>query len=383
MKRNTKKLNFSSKKKIKIVIFISDVGFGHMARERAIIYEIFKTIKKAEVTIVNSSVIELVKQEFKKKCKYIVLNNNIILSKTKWGILSLPQTKKNFEKWKKNYNNNLIKLEKILKDFDLIISDFVPEAFELGERLNIPSYGICHYTWSWFMKAIGINKELVLKTKTMESKARNLFFPPFVPHGSVTSVKKDKIINVSFIVNQNINKNLKKKSAKKIILLMDSGTKLLSLQISKTLKEISKIDKYIFYIGTSSLNKEDVRFISKQKNMVPITGIKQMYREINNVDYVIARAGFNTLSECIMYKKPTLFIDEFNNPEINENIRHIKKIKLGALFSARDWGKNFNQRLNRFVRKEKNDILKNINNFQFNSDGEKQIIKYIKKDLKI
>ena len=45
----------------------------------------------------------------------------------------------------------------------------------------------------------------------------------------------------------------------------------------------------------------------------------------------------------------------------NENIRHIKKLKLGALFLARDWGKNFNQRLNRFVSIEKNDILIKLN----------------------
>ena len=63
-----------------------------------------------------------------------------------------------------------------------------------------------------------------------------------------------------------------------------------------------------------------------------------MYSEINNVDYVVARAGFNTLSECIIFK-PTLFVDEDNNPEINENIKYIKKFKLGSIFSSNDWKK--------------------------------------------
>ena len=32
---------------------------------------------------------------------------------------------------------------------DFIISDFVPEAFELAKILKIKSYGVCHFTWDW------------------------------------------------------------------------------------------------------------------------------------------------------------------------------------------------------------------------------------------
>ena len=62
-----KKLKKSSRKKIKLAIFISDVGFGHMARQRKIIYEFFKQIKNIEITIINSSVIKLIKEEFKEE----------------------------------------------------------------------------------------------------------------------------------------------------------------------------------------------------------------------------------------------------------------------------------------------------------------------------
>ena len=371
------------KKKIKIAIFISDVGFGHMARERAIIKTIFKKIKKAEITIINSSVIGILKQEFKEKCLYINLNNNIKLFKTKLGTLDAKITKKNFYRWLKNKNINILKLEKKLEDYDIIISDFVPEAFELGKKLNIPAYGICHYTWSWFMKSLGMKKEQVLMAKNMEKKARKIFFPPFVPRGSVVNFKKDQINNVNFIINQNPSENSKNKSFKKKILLMDSGTKLLSYQISKTLKEISKMDEFIFYIGTSSLKKKDIKFIIKQKNMMPIRGNKQMYKEINNVDYVIARAGFNTLSECIIYKKPTLFVDEINNPEINENIRYIKNLKLGSLFDYKDWGKNFRFRLNSFIYKESEIINKKLKKFTFDYNGDNEIVNFIKKDLNL
>ena len=376
-----KKLKKSSRKKIKLAIFISDVGFGHMARQRKIIYEFFKQIKNIEITIINSSVIKLIKEEFKERCNYLNLNNNIKLYKTKLGKLDILKTRKSFKNWRVRKEKNILLLQKILKNFNFIISDFVPEAFELAEKLNIPSYGICHYTWSWFMGEIGVHEGQVAHMNEIEKKARKIFFPPFVPQGSIKDFKKEKILNVNFIVNQSINNKIKSIKSKKVILIMDSGTKILSNQISKTLYEISNLDNYFFYIGTTSLKKKDINFLLKQKNIIPIEGLKNVYSEINNVDYVVARAGFNTLSECIIFKKPTLFVDEDNNPEINENIKYIKKFKLGSIFSSNDWKKEFPKRLNKFVKYEAKLIQKKLRMFTTKYNGDKQIINYIKKDL--
>ena len=54
-------------------------------------------------------------------------------------------------KWRKSN----LSIRQLLKfrdklNFDLIISDLVPEAFKLAKLLNIPSYGIARFAWDWF-----------------------------------------------------------------------------------------------------------------------------------------------------------------------------------------------------------------------------------------
>ena len=57
-------------KKVKVAIFISDVGFGHMVRQREIIRQLFKSFKNLEITVINFEHIEILKENFGKKINY-------------------------------------------------------------------------------------------------------------------------------------------------------------------------------------------------------------------------------------------------------------------------------------------------------------------------
>ena len=45
-----------------------------------------------------------------------------------------------------------------------------------------------------------------------------------------------------------------------------------------------------------------------------------MHRLIEYVDFLVARGGFNTVTEILIFKKPALLIEEKNNPEIDKNL---------------------------------------------------------------
>ena len=62
IKKQKKKLKI-----IKFVIFISDVGYGHMVRQRCIIKEIEKQFKNFEILIINHSNLEIIEETFKEK----------------------------------------------------------------------------------------------------------------------------------------------------------------------------------------------------------------------------------------------------------------------------------------------------------------------------
>ena len=158
---------------------------------------------------------------------------------------------------------------------------------------------------------------------------------------------------------------------------MDNGTKTLSSLISKSLKYLSKSKKFIFYIGTSTLKKNDIKYISKQKNLIPISDLNSIYEQIQKADYVIARGGFNTLTECLMFKKPSILSNEKNNPEVDENLKYFSELGFCSKLKNNHWGKGLLKRLDFFVTHESLNIKKNLNKKFFFFNGSDQILKYI------
>ena len=64
------------KKNINCAIFISDVGFGHMVRQRQIIFELKKKIKNINITIFHQKNLNVIKKTFGTKVNYINNFNN-------------------------------------------------------------------------------------------------------------------------------------------------------------------------------------------------------------------------------------------------------------------------------------------------------------------
>ena len=141
------------KKKInKVGIFISDEGFGHSVRQRVIINNLLLYNPKIKITIFNSKRLLFLKQYFGNKLKYKFYPHTLFTVKKKSGELNLDETSKILFRWQKKSSLSIRKLLKNKKElnFDLIISDLVPEAFNLAKILNIPAYGIARFSWDWF-----------------------------------------------------------------------------------------------------------------------------------------------------------------------------------------------------------------------------------------
>ena len=94
-----------------IVFFLSDEGYGHMIRQRAIIQEFLKSKSKYNISVVTESRINELKEFFLDKINYFKLHN-LIETKKKDGALDLKSTKKMFKNWyikEKNWTNKIIK----------------------------------------------------------------------------------------------------------------------------------------------------------------------------------------------------------------------------------------------------------------------------------
>ena len=378
-KKQKKKL-----KKTKVAIFISDVGFGHMVRQREIIRQLLKKIKNVEITLVNGLQIEILKETFDDKVRYIKRFNNIELLKTKEGYFGREKSIKTLDIWNKNLRSDFIFFKKNFKSFDFIISDFVPQVFYYSKKLNIKCYGVCHFSWSWYFETVYQNKKkkIVNKMKKYENMATKIFLPPLTPQGVYSNIYSvNKIKNINFIIQAYKARNTTNK--KKTFLIMDNGTRTLSKLISETVPFLKKLKNYIFYIGISSLSNSATEMILKSSNMIPVTTLKRMYSYIAKVDHVIVRGGFNSITECLLFKKPAIFMNEKFNPEIDENLKIVFDKNLGAIMNKNDWKLNFAKRIDMFVKNEASLIKINLKKYHFQYNGADQLLKTILKDIKI
>ena len=108
-----------------------------------------------------------------------------------------------------------------------------------------------------------------------------------------------------------------------------------------------------------------------------------MYSHISKVDLVLARGGYNTISECLILKKPSILSYENKNPEIYENLKTVKKKKYAGTMNYKDWSKfRFEKKLVKFIKKDYHDISKNLLKKNFKNNGSSQIVKDIKKELR-
>ena len=376
------------KKKLnKIAIFISDEGFGHSVRQKTIILELLKYNPKIKITIFNSSRLLFLKEYFGNKLNYIHYPNTLSTIKKKNGELDINKTKKILLNWPQKSNksiNQLLKNNIGNFNFDIIISDLVPEAFMLGKILKIPSYGIARFSWDWFflktkLRFLKVNKTIIENLKL----SKKIFFSTFIK-GKILSYKYLNFEEINLIFNKNIFKEgttefFKSNNIYKC-LIMDNGTKTNSNLIQETIKYLKDIEHIDFYISVDNFSEEIKNYVAQQKNLIPIQGLKNMHRLISYVDFLVARGGFNTITELLLFKKPALLIDEKNNPEIKANLDQMKKLKLCSIMKQSSFKKNFPNRINFFL---KNDIKKIKNNLRLKkikANGANQIIKKILND---
>ncbi len=369
-------------KKVKVAIFISDVGFGHMVRQREIITQLLKKIRNIDITVVNFSHIEILKETFGKKISYKKYYNNITLYKDKNSFFNLKKSQQHINKWPKSFYKTEKFIKKNFINFDFFISDFVPEVFEIGKKMKIPSFGVCHYTWSWYFSQIKGNTPRVIKLlKNYELNATRNYFLPFTPKGVFLNYKKKKIYKkVGFVINKV--KIPKIKKSKKTFLIMDNGTKSLAKLIDELVPKLSDQIMFNFYIGISSLNNRSKKIISESRNLFPVIGLKGIYSYIKKVDHVIVRGGFNSITECLLFKKPSIFMSEKFNPEVEANLQIIKNKKLGSIMNHTDWNNEFFTKLKLFIKNDSKIIKKNLDRLKISHNGAIEIVQDIKNVLK-
>ena len=118
----------------------------------------------------------------------------------------------------------MITEQQCLEPYDFLISDFVYEAFEIGNLSSIPTFGVAHFTWDWFLASYILHqyKQKCWIIYFFYQKATRIYFPPFTPKEILKHYKN--AVSVPLIVrNQRINQ-IKFNDENFKVLIIDSGS---------------------------------------------------------------------------------------------------------------------------------------------------------------
>ena len=153
-------------------------------------------------------------------------------------------------------------------------------------------------------------------------------------------------------------------------------TRLISVKprfININIGKKSTIDNVEFIIRTDLLDQKSQKEIMEANNLTPVFGLKNTHSKILECDFLVARGGYNTISECLVLNKPSLLFEEKNNPEINYNLNTVFNLDLCDLLKKKDWGKNFEKKLHNFNKYRLKKIKKTLEGKRFTNTGSKEI----------
>tara|TARA_B110000495_G_C22963786_1_gene565096 strand:- start:52 stop:1107 length:1056 start_codon:yes stop_codon:yes gene_type:complete len=286
----------------RIVIYVSDHGFGHASRVIGLVRQLNQ--KNYEIIIKNFNAFNFLQLHLP--------YTKIIKLKTDVGPISnIFLNSPNYEKTFSLYNNWINDQKKWLnkeiefyknKKVDLIISDISPISIQLANILGIPSVTIANFTWIDILENFPYHK----------------FYDKIIDWLYTSFEMTDLAIKLPLHMKL---KGLKKTKNSSLLYRKTSMSK------NTILKKLKIIDRpIVVYLGN---NTKKINFILNNKD-TKIININQKYLEFDNIKIkssieiqniisasklVIAKPGYSIFSECINSRCPILTIPRKNYPE--------------------------------------------------------------------
>lgn len=342
-------------------IYLSDEGYGHIVRQRAILEVLQKLRPELTATVQSHTHIDAAARMMP-GVALIDKFNNIRWDKQPNGSPDTRAISERFADYEE-VSDRFIREELLHDHPDFIISDFVYEAFAIGQNNGIPAFGVAHFTWDWFFSKLyppPITTPVMTRFFTLAKSARRLYFPPFTPE-EILHYYRGNMMEVPLILRSGARHKHPEANGKFRVLILDSGAGILAGAIAQALQSVRELDDFQFFVSSSiQTQNKNVSFIDKNDLMVDY--VKEM-------DLVIARAGFNTISECIGLRTPMLLIGEAMNPEINENIINLKKVGLGSFISLETFATGLAEFLPNFLAHEYKTLAFNMANHDLPLNG--------------
>lgn len=346
-------------------VYLSDEGYGHLVRQRAIFDELSRNCPQVSATVQTSSYVEAARRIFQ-NADFVHRFNNISWPRKPNGSPDLEKISHFYDDYVER-SDEFIRKEGDVSQYRFLISDFVYEVFPVARRNAIPAYGVAHFTWDWFfskMYPIPLSMKVLKRLLDHAREAEVIYFPPFTPE-EILEAYKEVARPVPLIVNQPRKLEGYQRPDTFTVLIMDSGASVLREHLEIVVRQLGAMRDIHFLVAEKyDIQADNVTFI-------PDSEFFSDY--IPYVDLVVTRGGFNTISECVAYRTPILLLGEPLNPEIERNLLYLKQEELGSFISLDKFVGKFRETLYGFIEYEYHHIKRNMREHEIPTDGARVI----------
>ena len=306
--------------KLKEITFIvCSNGFGHYKRCARVVHKLLDDDKKIHVNFICE--IEILEKQSNWIITKKLINNprfNFINGESTIKISMNKKTKKQIFQ----YNGIEWLDEKLIKESDLVISDNIasvlkirPDTILMGSFLW--SDIILESMGSKLLELADLELKLIKNENTEMIALRDMAMPNIVNYTSpfLTSwivEESDYVISNSKIKN---------------ILVIGGGTGYLDPELISICKQLSLSKKYTIHTSKKISSKLPESILHK---VFMFTNY-----DFNQIDLIIGRPGIGTLTDCVTYCIPIFGIGEYDNKEIQHNLKKIKSLFFGIDISSK------------------------------------------------
>ena len=309
-------------KRNKITFFLSDEGFGHAMRQKNVIKCLAYCNPSCEIDIFTKVKQSVLRDYLGSSANYIEFYNLIQTEKTIDGSLDISATKTMFENWSKSLNSWCDGVfSRIDINTKIIVSDSVPQASLIARKLKIPCIFIQHFTWDWLYQELYGKDDIFDSLNKLYKESSLMMFPPLTPVKNIHLHPNYE--KLGYIVNQELvmaSRSHVDNISNREILLMNNGTNSASMVIEKILQGFPVIQDVKLLVRYDILTANAKKYALQRNDVTLLQTVRETHEKLCSSNIIVARGGYNTLSEIMVLNKTALIMSEEFNPEVESNI---------------------------------------------------------------
>jgi len=311
----------------RICFYTSDYGYGHAARDIAIIRGICKQLD-VKVYVRTDVPFEFMKHSLP-SVRVMQRRNDIGMSMIGESyVVDAAKTGQTLDDWVDSWKS-FIGEEKSFCDregIDLILSDIVPQAFLVAEELGVPGIGISNFTWHYIYSNLLGETESVERLEEAYRAGESALVLPFNEEMGLFRIRR----NINLISRE----ITKPRASLRLECGIPESDLVVYLGLGKSLGSA-------FLRHLKDIHAPGIRFLVSagvelpNKNIIHIPeGEVETQNYIAMCDLVVSKAGYSTASEAIKARVPVFLFRRAGYEEDKLIASGVESIGIGKEISG-------------------------------------------------